>query len=103
MLNCGKNSSPLVIVIVGIYGRFVGCVGFMGFSRKLNFRVLIGGDFDLTGYLSKAPMGVKQAIKSLDAFPRAEEHLLQKTQSGALGNCAFFRFACQLVVSHNAV
>ncbi|KAL3502439.1 hypothetical protein ACH5RR_036888 [Cinchona calisaya] len=29
-------------------------------------------------------MGVKQAIKKLDAFPRAEEHLLQKTQSGAL-------------------
>ncbi|KAK3227343.1 hypothetical protein Dsin_007205 [Dipteronia sinensis] len=29
-------------------------------------------------------MGVKQAIRSLDAFPRAEEHLLQKTQSGAL-------------------
>lgn len=29
-------------------------------------------------------MGVKQAIKSLDAFPRAEEHLLKKTQSGAL-------------------
>ncbi|KAM7251126.1 hypothetical protein ACFE04_023009 [Oxalis oulophora] len=29
-------------------------------------------------------MGVKQAIKSMDAFPRAEEHLLQKTQSGAL-------------------
>ncbi|CAN0879735.1 Endoplasmic reticulum-Golgi intermediate compartment protein 3 [Linum grandiflorum] len=29
-------------------------------------------------------MGVKQAIKSLDAFPRAEEHLLQKTRSGAL-------------------
>jgi hypothetical protein len=28
-------------------------------------------------------MGVKQAIKALDAFPRAEEHLLQKTQSGA--------------------
>ena len=31
-------------------------------------------------------MGLKQAIKSLDAFPRAEEHLLQKTQTGALGN-----------------
>lgn len=30
-------------------------------------------------------MGVKQAIKSLDAFPRAEEHLLMKTQSGAFG------------------
>lgn len=30
-------------------------------------------------------MGVKQAIKKLDAFPRAEEHLLQKTQSGAIG------------------
>ncbi|GKD88903.1 endoplasmic reticulum-Golgi intermediate compartment protein 3-like protein, partial [Tanacetum coccineum] len=30
-------------------------------------------------------MGVKQVIKNLDAFPRAEEHLLQKTQSGALG------------------
>ncbi|KMT02688.1 hypothetical protein BVRB_9g203650 [Beta vulgaris subsp. vulgaris] len=29
-------------------------------------------------------MGVKQAIKKLDAFPRAEEHLLQKTQSGAI-------------------
>lgn len=28
-------------------------------------------------------MRVKQALKSLDAFPRAEEHLLQKTQSGA--------------------
>ncbi|KAF3445142.1 hypothetical protein FNV43_RR14835 [Rhamnella rubrinervis] len=28
-------------------------------------------------------MGVKQTLKSLDAFPRAEEHLLQKTQSGA--------------------
>ncbi|KAI4308618.1 hypothetical protein L6164_031674 [Bauhinia variegata] len=29
-------------------------------------------------------MGVKQFIRNLDAFPRAEEHLLQKTQSGAL-------------------
>uniref|UniRef100_A0A7N0R8Y5 Endoplasmic reticulum-Golgi intermediate compartment protein 3 n=1 Tax=Kalanchoe fedtschenkoi TaxID=63787 RepID=A0A7N0R8Y5_KALFE len=29
-------------------------------------------------------MGVKQAIKSLDAFPRPEEHLLQKTRSGAV-------------------
>lgn len=29
-------------------------------------------------------MGLKQSIKSLDAFPRAEEHLLQKTQSGAV-------------------
>ncbi|VFQ90915.1 unnamed protein product [Cuscuta campestris] len=29
-------------------------------------------------------MGVKQAIKAIDAFPRAEEHLLQKTKSGAL-------------------
>ncbi|WVY93691.1 hypothetical protein V8G54_032779 [Vigna mungo] len=29
-------------------------------------------------------MGMKQVIKSLDAFPRAEDHLLQKTQSGAL-------------------
>ncbi|KAL6329042.1 hypothetical protein AAG906_007332 [Vitis piasezkii] len=29
-------------------------------------------------------MGVKQFIKSLHAFPRAEEHLLQKTQSGAV-------------------
>ncbi|KAJ6749518.1 hypothetical protein OIU85_000183 [Salix viminalis] len=28
-------------------------------------------------------MRVKQAIQSLDAFPRAEEHLLLKTQSGA--------------------
>ncbi|MBA0636190.1 hypothetical protein Godav_021956, partial [Gossypium davidsonii] len=30
-------------------------------------------------------MGLKQTIRSLDAFPRTEEHLLQKTQSGALG------------------
>ncbi|KAH9602464.1 hypothetical protein KSS87_005495 [Heliosperma pusillum] len=29
-------------------------------------------------------MGVRQAIKKLDAFPRAEDHLLQKTQSGAI-------------------
>ncbi|XP_042519137.1 endoplasmic reticulum-Golgi intermediate compartment protein 3-like [Macadamia integrifolia] len=29
-------------------------------------------------------MGVKQVLKSIDAFPRAEEHLLQKTQSGAV-------------------
>lgn len=28
-------------------------------------------------------MGLMQALKSLDAFPRAEEHLLQKTKSGA--------------------
>ncbi|KAK1404805.1 Endoplasmic reticulum vesicle transporter [Heracleum sosnowskyi] len=28
-------------------------------------------------------MGVKQALRSLDAFPRAEDHLMQKTQSGA--------------------
>jgi hypothetical protein len=34
-------------------------------------------------------MGMKQAIKKLDAFPRAEEHLLQKTQSGALGKLTF--------------
>ncbi|XP_051150130.1 uncharacterized protein LOC127264676 [Andrographis paniculata] len=27
---------------------------------------------------------LKQALKSLDAFPRAEEHLLRKTKSGAL-------------------
>ncbi|XP_061356727.1 uncharacterized protein LOC133301133 [Gastrolobium bilobum] len=29
-------------------------------------------------------MGVKSVIKNLDAFPRAEDHLMQKTQSGAL-------------------
>ncbi|CAH9100885.1 unnamed protein product [Cuscuta epithymum] len=29
-------------------------------------------------------MGVKQAIRAIDAFPRAEEHLLQQTKSGAL-------------------
>ncbi|KAF5195319.1 Endoplasmic reticulum-golgi intermediate compartment protein [Thalictrum thalictroides] len=29
-------------------------------------------------------MGIKQALKSLDAFPRAEDHLMQKTQSGAV-------------------
>ncbi|XP_024993663.1 endoplasmic reticulum-Golgi intermediate compartment protein 3 [Cynara cardunculus var. scolymus] len=33
-------------------------------------------------------MGVKQVIKNLDAFPRAEEHLLQKTQSGAVVSIA---------------
>lgn len=35
-------------------------------------------------------MGVKQFIKSLHAFPRAEEHLLQKTQTGAVGNMLLF-------------
>ncbi|KAI9084630.1 hypothetical protein K1719_033412 [Acacia pycnantha] len=29
-------------------------------------------------------MGVRQVIKKLDAFPRAEDHLLHKTKSGAL-------------------
>ncbi|PIA39797.1 hypothetical protein AQUCO_02600334v1 [Aquilegia coerulea] len=29
-------------------------------------------------------MGIKQALKSLDAFPRAEDHLMQKTQTGAV-------------------
>lgn len=29
-------------------------------------------------------MGMKHVIKNLDAFPRTEDHLLQKTQSGAL-------------------
>lgn len=50
----------------------------------------------MLGY-RKGEMGMKQAIKSIDAFPRAEDHLLQKTQSGALGNptlslsfCFFF-------------
>ncbi|KAI8021059.1 Endoplasmic reticulum-Golgi intermediate compartment protein 3 [Camellia lanceoleosa] len=33
--------------------------------------------------MNEVRMGLKQAIKNLDAFPRAEEHLLQKTQSGA--------------------
>lgn len=33
-------------------------------------------------------MGVKQVLKNLDAFPRAEEHLLQKTQSGAVVSIA---------------
>ena len=33
-------------------------------------------------------MGVKlQALRNFDAFPRAEEHLLQKTKSGAVGMC----------------
>lgn len=37
-------------------------------------------------------MGLKAAIKSLDAFPRAEDHLLRKTQSGAFGNIPFVFF-----------
>lgn len=47
------------------------------------------GDFE--GFKKK--MGVKfQALRNLDAFPRAEEHLLQKTKSGAVGNLKFFFF-----------
>lgn len=42
-------------------------------------------------------MGLKQAIKSLDAFPRAEEHLLQKTQSGALGYSTYNNFDFVLI------
>lgn len=42
--------------------------------------------------VQKGEMGVKQAIKSLDAFPRAEDHLLRKTQSGALGDELSFFF-----------
>ena len=41
-------------------------------------------------------MGVKQAIQSLDAFPRAEEHLLLKTQSGAFGKLTFLSSFCFL-------
>lgn len=37
--------------------------------------------------------GVRQALKNLDAFPRAEEHLLQKTRSGALG-ISLLPFSC---------
>lgn len=33
---------------------------------------------------------MKQALRSIDAFPRAEDHLLQKTQSGAVGNALFY-------------
>ncbi|RWW84726.1 hypothetical protein BHE74_00006643, partial [Ensete ventricosum] len=39
--------------------------------------------------LSRSPgfkMGLKlQSFRNFDAFPRAEEHLLQKTPSGAVG------------------
>lgn len=30
-------------------------------------------------------MGRLQSLRSFDAFPRAEEHLLKKTHSGAVG------------------
>lgn len=43
-------------------------------------------------------MGIKQAIKSLDAFPRAEEHLLQKTQSGAVGIYFIFSILCFSII-----
>ncbi|KAL0855657.1 hypothetical protein Bca101_060810 [Brassica carinata] len=46
-------------------------------SIRLVFKVLV-----LRG--AAARMGVKQALRSIDAFPRAEDHLLQKTQSGAV-------------------
>ncbi|KAB2033736.1 hypothetical protein ES319_D04G040200v1 [Gossypium barbadense] len=39
---------------------------------------------DLRKLIKRRKMGLKQTIRSLDAFPRTEEHLLQKTQSGAL-------------------
>jgi len=45
-----------------------------------------------------ARMGVKQALRSIDAFPRAEDHLLQKTQSGAVGNGFFFLFALLVIL-----
>lgn len=41
-------------------------------------------------------MGVKQALRSIDAFPRAEDHLLQKTQSGAVGNGFSLCSSCYL-------
>ncbi|KAK6130541.1 hypothetical protein DH2020_035722 [Rehmannia glutinosa] len=33
---------------------------------------------------------LKQALRSIDAFPRAEEHLMQKTKSGAFGFRIFY-------------
>ena len=29
---------------------------------------------------------MKQAVRSIDVFQRAEDHLMQKTQSGEVGN-----------------
>jgi hypothetical protein len=41
--------------------------------------------FDLFPLYCRSTMGLKQALKNFDAFPRAEEHLTQKTSSGAIG------------------
>lgn len=34
--------------------------------------------------ICRSTMGLKQVLKNIDAFPRAEEHLTQKTPSGAI-------------------
>lgn len=51
---------------------------------------LFVNSIDHTNQKDRANMGMKQLIKNLDAFPRAEDHLLHKTQSGALGINSFF-------------
>ena len=35
-----------------------------------------------------------QALRNLDAFPRAEEHLLKKTSSGAVGRMILIYLQC---------
>ncbi|KAK4344201.1 hypothetical protein RND71_037295 [Anisodus tanguticus] len=50
-------------------------------DRSLVFRVQ---SLSLSLYIiEEKKMGVKQSLRAIDAFPRAEDHLLQKTKSGA--------------------
>lgn len=55
-------------------------------SSVRRFGGIVTGIHDVDSYKwpnSKWRCILKQAIRSLDAFPRAEDHLMQKTQSGA--------------------
>ncbi|CAL9104674.1 unnamed protein product [Musa textilis] len=50
-----------------------------------NKRLAICGDFCASPNVEGFKMGLKlQSLRNFDAFPRAEEHLLQKTRSGAV-------------------
>lgn len=46
---------------------------------------MFGAALSNLGNKERKKMGVKQTLRAIDAFPRAEEHLLQKTKFGAFG------------------
>lgn len=82
--------SDLIAFIIWFTDR-----GFRGANLSFFFPVWVSNS-TVYWIAEGGPMGIKQVLKRFDAFPRAEDHLLQKTQSGALGNCSALRLIRRL-------